>query len=104
MIDCPIGLKCPESFCPNLAQCEDLGISWELPYQRREDGLYVNCSPRRWLWFGYWELIDTSSETKKRIREAWREEGFCSAQYLPSYLRRYGAFPIYHPKNFADES
>lgn len=80
--ECPIDLSCPPvKYCPNFEQCYDLSHSWEIPYERRKDGLYVRRFAHRWDKYGNLYPIHDyhGEEMQERILEEWKNYGFLAA-------------------------
>ena len=113
---CPINLRCQNYPCPNYYTCKNLGISWEIPYYRNVDGLFVKKYGwrRTWtaesLWFGspmnrcsingtecgYYKPVAENDENydahpnemNRRMVESWREAGFVAAEEIEDYKQR----------------
>lgn len=83
---CPVSFECPPvKYCPNFSSCYDLSHAWEIPLERRQDGLYVKRIARRCDKYGNQPYLDYhEEEIKERMLEAWRGAGFLSSSPLPS--------------------
>lgn len=80
--ECPVNLLCTaDKYCPNFEQCYDLSHSWEIPYERRDDGLYVKRFAYRWDRYGNLQPMEDYHEEdiRRRIAEEWRQHGFLGA-------------------------
>lgn len=105
--NCPIGMECPESNCPNRKTCENQTLSWDIPYEKTDEGLRV----KEFGWRREWKEENThfgsrmeqpncqipsgtyfaanndynESENKQRIREEWEKEGWKAAEPNPNF-------------------
>ena len=82
---CPINYRCPiNKYCPNFSNCYDLSISWEIPLERRRDGLYVKRIARRCDKYGNQPYLNYhEEEIKERIMQCWNNAGYAPSVYLP---------------------
>ncbi|MEO1378127.1 MAG: hypothetical protein AAFW70_28410 [Cyanobacteria bacterium J06635_10] len=78
---CPINYKCPAvKYCPNFSTCYDLSHAWEIPLERRKDGLYVKRIAGRCDKYGNQPYLDYhEEEIKQRIMQCWNNAGYVAS-------------------------
>lgn len=85
---CPVNYNCHvNKYCPNFANCYDLSLSWEIPYEQRKDGIYVKRIARRMDKEGNQPYLDShEQEIKERIMQCWNNAGFIPSVFLSNKL------------------
>jgi hypothetical protein len=106
---CPLNLECLERLCPNTDKCSDLAISWELPYNRTKEGLFVRQFVYRTRWqkqarnsmilgdmpycplpsgdyASLWDDDYHEREMRSRIKQSLEEAGWSAAVEIPTEI------------------
>ncbi len=79
---CSINSECPTRPCPNYFSCKDLAISWEIPYYRDSEGLFV----KKWGWRRDWTAQSKSfDQPMDQCPINGSECGYYKPVYDPSF-------------------
>lgn len=105
-MNCKLNLECPARRCPNRIQCDDSALSWEIPYKRTSEGIFVKQYGWRYKWSaegtyfgspigfcplpnGQYLTADDSyheDEMRNRLLKQWCDAGWQAAVPNPNFI------------------